>query len=621
MSYLSKLALQALKPPDLDIIRWVEENRYLSTVSSAITGLKKISRTPYLKKLYDFFLDDTIKTIVIQKPAQIGITDFVVDCILWTAANDPSPTAFFLADQETARKIMRVRLEPAFRRLGLTKRNKAANQQQDINKYEIELSNGFYLAVGWSSSISQTASMSFKRVFCDEINKPGYGVTKDEGDTLDRIQERLETYSDSKFVLLSTPTLDDGQITKRLDACSAIYDYCIPCPACGSFQPMTFLGLVWHGGGQATDEQIKESVRFKCTACNHLITEEQRIDAVALGEMLPREGAVVDAQSVGVQLHRLNSLFKGGNMAAMVQSFLAAKGDPLKLQNIVNSTFGEPWVPRITASQDDVQGKLAMCRSPLKKGTLPPDTVAIVAGIDVQMQGFWYRVRAITRDNSSYAIDGGFLQNWDDVSSLVLSREYDGRKTWRCLIDTGGTKSQDAAISKTEETYNWIRSTYGSGVQVFGSKGSSRSMPTKLKIGAPIERTPSGKPIPGGLRIVLLNTDLLKDTLFYRIDRTAETPEQPGNWWLYDDVPDWEILQISAEEKRRERGGGTGWHVVRTDNHMLDCEVMCLAAADNEFWGGVALESKRQRVQPQSAATKPKPVVRERRPNPYLEEF
>ena len=72
---------------------------------------------------------------------------------------------------------------------------------------------------------------------------------------------------------------------------------------------------------------------------------------------------------------------------------------------------------------------------------------------------------------------------------------------------------------------------------MFGSKGSSHSMATKIKIGSPIERTPSGKPIPGGLRIIQLNTDLLKDTLFYKIERTAESPEQPGGWWLYDDVP------------------------------------------------------------------------------------
>lgn len=617
MKYLPKSAIQALNPPDLNIINWVENNRFLSKNSSAITGLKKISRTPYIKRLYEFFIDDTIKTIVVQKPAQIGLTDWVVDCILWIAVNDPSPTGFFLADQETAKKIMRLRLEPAFKQLGLTKRKKAANKQQDVNKFEIQLTNGFYLAVGWGSSISQTASTSFKRVFCDEINKPGYTMMKDEGDTLDRIEERLETFGDSKFVLLSTPTLDDGQITKRLNSADVIFDFCVPCPFCGTFQPMTFTNIVWKGGNTASKEDVEDSVRFKCSSCNGLMTELQRQDAVGLGELLPR----TDKQRygvVGVQLHRLNSLFKGGNMATIVSRFLEARNDLEKLQNIVNSTFGEPWVPRISSGQDDVQGKVARCRSPHRKGELPPDVVAIVAGIDVQMSGFWYRVRAITSDNSSYAIDGGYLQTIEEVDEIILNKLYDGRKVWRCLIDIGGTKSQESAISKTEETYNWIRSTHGSGVQVFGSKGSSHSMSTKIKIGSPIERTPSGKPIPGGLRIIQLNTDLLKDTLFYKIERTAESPEQPGGWWLYDDVPDWEIEQITAEEKRRERGGGTKWHVVRRDNHLLDCEVMCLAAADNEFWGGVALERKRQVkakvIKPM--ASKPR---QERRPNPYLE--
>lgn len=605
-----------LTPPDYNLARWVEAHRVLDRKSSAETGEKRISRTPYLRPLYDWFVDDRVKEIIIQKPAQIGITDWVVDCILWVAVNDPSPTALFLADQDTARKIMRFRLDPAFRALGLIKRKVAKNAQQEISKFEIQLTNGFYLAVSWGSSISQTASMSFKRIFCDEINKPGYDMIKDEGDTLGRIRERMETFGDSKFVLLSTPTLDDGRITTEFNDADTRFDYCVPCHACGTMQTLTFVGVVWDGGSKATREQIEESARYKCCSCSALWDDEQRQAAVALGVALPREkGASIE--KVGYQLHRLASLFKGGNLARMIYNFTRAQDDPQKLQNIINSTFGEPWIPRISASQGDAQAQVAACRSGLAKLHLPPDTLALIAAVDVQQHGFWYRIRAVCSDGSSYGVDEGYLNTWEDLDDIIFNRRIEGRPIWRCLIDTGGGKDADALVSRTEETYEWLRRNIQRGVQLFGCKGSSRSMATKIKIGNPIERTPSGKPIPGGLRIVQINTDACKDALWYKIERTAESPELPGNWWVHRDTESWYFEQITAEEKRRDRAGGASWHRVKKDNHLLDCETLLIAAIDPEFWGGIrplTMQRKKPLTAEQELRQKQQ---RQQKPNPF----
>jgi phage terminase large subunit GpA-like protein len=607
-----------LTPPDYNLARWVESHRVLDRKSSAETGEKRISRTPYLRPLYDWFVNDKIKEIIIQKPAQIGITDWVVDCILWVAVNDPSPTALFLADQDTARKIMRFRLDPAFRALGLIKRKMAKNAQQEISKFEIQLTNGFYLAVSWGSSISQTASMSFKRVFTDEVCKPGYDVIKEEGDTLGRIRERMETFGDSKFVLLSTPTLDDGRITVEFNDADTRFDYCVPCHACGTMQALTFAGVVWGGGSKATREQIEESARYKCCSCSALWDDEQRRAAVALGVALPRESGA-SIEKVGYQLHRLSSLFKGGNLARMIYNFTRAQDDPQKLQNIVNSTFGEPWIPRISASQGDAQAQVAACRNGLAHLQLPEDTAALVAAIDVQMQGFWYCIRAVCSDGATHNIDHGYLNSWEEVDNIVFDRRIQGRKIWRCLIDTGGGKDEGAHISRTEEVYLWLRANAGRGVQIFGTKGSSRSMATKIRIGAPIEKTPSGKPIPGGLRIVQINTDALKDALWFKIERTNESPELPGNWWIHRDTEQGYLKQICAEEKRRDRKGGTSWHRTNKDNHYLDVETLILAAVDPEFWGGIRAVTRGNHRKPAAASQVGKPANMQRRPNPYTE--
>jgi terminase, large subunit len=611
----------ALIRPEYDLLKWVEAHRTLDRRSSAETGLKRVSRTPYLVPLYQWFVQDTVKEIIIQKPAQIGITDWVVDCILWIAVNDPSPTALFLADQETARKIMRFRLDPAFRALGLVKKKQAKNSQQDISKFEIQLPNGFYLAVAWGSSISQTASMSFKRVFCDEVNKPGYAVIKDEGDTLDRIRERMETFGDSKFVLLSTPTTDAGKITTEFNAADVLYDYCVPCPACGVFSPMKFDGVKWEGGAAATREQIEASARYHCPACGVEMTDEDRQIAVSQGQAIAREPK--NGEKIGYQLHRLNSLFKGGNLARMAYNFTRSQDDPQKLQNIINSTFGEPWIPRVSVSADDASKMILACRSATPKLAVPPDTICLVAGVDMQMQGFWYIIRAICADGSSALVDYGYLLDWPDLEEIIFHRPIGGKNVWRMLIDTGGSKTAEAYISRTEEAYLWIRANSGRGVQLFACKGSSKTMATKLSVGQPIEKTPSGKPLRGGIRIIQVNTQAIKDALWWKVERTNESPEMPGNWWVCADVEQQYISQFTAEEKRRDRSGLVEWVQVKKDNHLLDCEVYAYAAADPELFGGVrGLSRQIAIVKAQQARANPElKQNKQQRPNPYLEEY
>lgn len=231
------------------------------------------------------------------------------------------------------------------------------------------------------------------------------------------------------------------------------------------------------------------------------------------------------------------------------------------------------------------------CKTTLPKAVVPDEAVALTCGIDVQQKGFWYRVRAWGEDTTSWGIDEGFLPAWEDVETLIFSSfaQHGGQRLpiWRALIDTGGGKEAGAYISRTEETYNFIRQHQGRGVTLFGSKGSSWTMPTKIRIGKPIEKTPSGKPIPGGIQIVMVNTPAVKDAIEARISQTR-TDGGPGSWYIHADTPDWYAKQVTAEERRADRKTKiVEWVQVRRDNHMLDCEVMCYVLADPEFYGGL----------------------------------
>ena len=84
--------------------------------------------------------------------------------------------------------------------------------------------------------------------------------------------------------------------------------------------------------------------------------------------------------------------------------------------------------------------------------------------------------------------------------------------------DTGGGKYKKD-ISSTEEAYLWLQRNagYANACRIWGIKGYSYAMPTKLKMGSILNKTPTGKPLKLGMRLVLLDTDKLKDMFYERM--------------------------------------------------------------------------------------------------------
>ncbi|MHC1745338.1 MAG: terminase gpA endonuclease subunit [Syntrophobacteraceae bacterium] len=137
----------------------------------------------------------------------------------------------------------------------------------------------------------------------------------------------------------------------------------------------------------------------------------------------------------------------------------------------------------------------------------------------------------------------------------------------------------------TEDTYNWLRRNgIGRGCRVWATKGSSTPLAGKIHLGKPLDKTPSGKPIPGGLQIVQLDTNKLKDAFHYRLKLALES--MPRGAYLHSAVDHVYFRQILAEEKRVDRKGFEQWVRVRKENHLLDCEIGNLALADPEWPGG-----------------------------------
>jgi phage terminase large subunit GpA-like protein len=590
----------------ISISEWTESKRVLSDASEE-RGELRLIRTPYLTPILNCFQDPDVHTVVFCKSAQIAGTECFISLLGYYSDQEPCPMMFVLADESTATYMARERVMKMYRNAPELEHHFESGK---FSKDEVILSNGAYLAMAWSSSVAKLASRPMKILVLDEVDKPGYYLTTKEASPISLAVERTITFNNPKIAILSTPTIETGNITKELDSCDVVYDWHVECPRCAVAQPLRFsneyargfkdgrfrsangqmlpLGrVVWDGGRGAGDREI-DRAGFQCGICGYLWDTAEKNHAVENGKIVARSEPTSKPKKVGFHVNRLYSLLgKSGDFPRIVRDFIGCLGDPKKLQGFVNSTLAEPWKIQIIKTSEE---ELLRTRVDLEPQVVPAEAIALTAGVDPQRVGFWYVVRAWGKDYTSWLIHYGWLASWGDVEQFLFNTRYpvagSDRKMpiWRCGMDTGGGKFDDDP-SMTEAAYWWIRQNgQGRGCRVFATKGSARPLSGKIGLGKKLDKTPSGVPLPGSLQLILIDTNDMKDTVYYRIGNAISGDPQPA--YLHRDVKRDYARQLLAEEKIIDEKGQQVWVQIRSDNHLFDCEVLAHAAADPEFLGG-----------------------------------
>jgi phage terminase large subunit GpA-like protein len=599
------------RPPEsITISKWAE-SRISLTGHSEEKGPLRLRRTPYLKPIMDSFLDPDVETVVLCKAAQIAGTTAMLAVVGYFAEQEPCPIMICMADQDTATYINRERLKPMFRD---SPDLAYLFDDKSFSKGENTLPNSAYIAMSWSSSVAKLASRPMRIIIADEVDKPGYYIATREASPLSLLRDRTVTFNNFKMGILSTPTIETGNITIELNSCDVVYDFHVPCANCGIFQPLRWsrehstgfqegfyldekgrpreLGQVkWKGGREATEKQI-EAAGYECGSCKKLWSTIEKNQAVEKGKMVARKPFTGTARKVGFHVNRLYSLLgHSGDIPTLVRNWIESHESIKKLQGFINSALAEHWKQVVVKADEN---EILKARTDLDAQTVPENAIALTAGIDPQKYGFWFVVRAWARDYSSWLIHYGFLGSWDDVGNLLFNTRYpiagsDNKSMgiFRAAIDTGGGKGEhDQDPSMTEAAYWWIRENVGRSCGVWGTKGSARPLVSKVSKGKFIDQTPSGKPLPGGIQLVILDTAQLKDSYHFRLQQAIDGGNNPRSAYLHKTVGVDYAHQIMAEQKVLDESGQQVWKQVKPDNHLFDCECLSMACADPEWIGG-----------------------------------
>ena len=554
--------LKAFKPPErYTVSEWADNFRVLTSVS-AEPGRWRTNRTPYLKEPMDRFTDPLIEKIVLCFGAQLGKTETELNMIGYALDQTSSPTMMVYPTDTIAKFASDKRVQP------MIKSVKSINDKFDENSklLELDFNNGNYMVFVGANSPSSLSSRSIKYLFFDEIDKYPAFAGK-EADPIKLATERTKTFVDKKIVMVSTPTVESGNIWQAFMSANERRQYYVPCPHCGVSQTLKFKQIKWPEEHNDNADMIRDTAYYECEHCGERIYDKHKMEMLRRGEWRAVNESQSKVRSVSYHLSSIYSPWV--TFGDVAYEFKNSKGTPATLMNFINSWLAEPWKSSKTKSTQNME----FTQSNYPCGVVPDKAVLLIASVDVQLDHFWWEVRAYAPGVKSYLIDYGQASTWEDLEEIIINREYpseygESRQVMKAGIDSG---------FRTDEVYQFCSRFPEVCIPVKGSSNHST-------MAAPYTMTSLEKGVVGGLKLYVLNTDYWKDFIFARMIRPAD---EDGTIHLYKECPQEYSDHLRSEEKQEIRNVKTGavtvqWKPLTSHpvNHLLDTCTYNAAVAD-----------------------------------------
>ena len=558
--FVSVISSNLKRPEKLTVSEWAEKYRILDETSN-FSGKWSNDITPYLIGIMDAFNDPYIQEINFCKPTQVGGTEAMLNMLGWIITQNPSPTMIVYPDDDLAKDTSNDRLKPS-----LTKTKEIEDRFHRNSSKELNLKfRGMSIYLRGSHSPGKLASKAIKYLFFDEIDKMD-GASKKEASPYKLAKERTKTFNYSrKIYTCSTPTLKTNYVWRIHEDADEQRHYFVPCPHCGEYFTFKWKQIKFESEDGMTNEERAKTATYVCEHCGCLITDKDKIKMLRAGEWRDVKGTCVGkAHKVSFWINALYSRFLTWHDIAL--EFLNSKDDPEELQNFVNSWLAEPWEDtKLKTSAELVLER----QTELPALVVPSWTKILTGGVDVQENCLYYSIRAWGNFLTSQNIAHGQIFSLNDVEQVMNLAYYkeNGEQmvVALCLIDSG---------YNADEVYDFCARNSEWALPV---KGSSNPMQSHFKFSTVNKATSKAH----GMNLVIVDGGKYKDMIAARMRKENGT----GSWMVYAGCDEEFATQVTAEHKVSVKSGNKSQMVwvqktSHADNHYLDTEVYCMAAAD-----------------------------------------
>ena len=571
-----------LRPDEnLQVSEWADRYRYLSSVSSAESGLWRTSRVPYLKQIMDSLGSrHPAQKVILQKGAQLGATEAGnnwIGCMMDTA---PGPMMMVLPNDRMCERTSKVRINPMIdhcERLRVKVRGEDNKGKSDTILTK-EFPGGVLVLVSAKSS-ANLRMMAIRYGFGDEVDAYPPDV-RGEGSAIELMEARTRTYQTrKKLFLTSSPTIKNHSAIEREFLQTDQNYYHVPCPHCQHKQKLVFANLKYEKDEKG--QEVTEAY-YVCESCGGRIDEHHKTWMLENGEWIPAKPNS-NEKIVGFHLNSLYSPVGWLSWLEIARKWREAQNDIDKLKVFVNTILGETWEVRGEAPAWET---IYRRREKYKIGTVPMGGLFLTAGADVQKDRIEIEVTAWGRDKQSWSIDYQVIMG--DTSTLEPWRQLDQYLEYQFPHECGLSLSIlrlgiDSGYN-TQEVYSYCRK-YNDTLRVMATKGQE-SLQTPLGQPKAVELSLGGKKMARALKLWLIGTSILKSELYRNLRQDSPLDEEQPYPYGYCHFPEYGeeyFKQLTAEElvpiENRRGYVHSEWQKKRERNEALDCRIIARAMA------------------------------------------
>ena len=600
----------------------------------------RMDAAPYMAGILDLYARRGVEELIVCGSPQVGKTLILYICLGWAMDFRPGTKMLAMPTRETRDRVSKEKLLPLLKGSPVLRRQIGKPRADNI-----PLKNGSNIWLATAESPGQRASITVQDLFLDEedIYETATAVDDFKGRTRS-LDWRAKILRVSQIKGDESSSIWQG-ITRGVDL---LLCYEVQCPACHGYHLPDAGNIVTGGEKDPLVIRRKKLAHYMCPRCSWPWTDHIRDLAVANGRWrpyrwhdaqgfvaVPDQEAVTDPRVVGVQIPAI--LARSVSLSALAAKRLIAEASDdarLKMQ-YANDELCLPYTP--VELQTDSEKILALTEAWLPPQTVPHGAVALTCGIDAQKRGFWFLVKAWMPNLSSFIVDYGSLEDWEQVRKLLFDTWYPmlapggavgwrpGQATppefltgeivpiWRAAMDSGGTET-DGVFTRTEEVYMWIRANGGGVVHACKSASHAQSSTVRRQIR---ERLPNtGRPIPGGLPLFMLDSNTIKTVAMSRLIN----PESSQPCRLHAGADRLLADQLAAEQQIR-KSGKLVWRPKEkggSQNHLLDCLMLADACADATWTPSLPMHVLQLQAE-ERAKNAPRTVDRKRTERPRQE--
>lgn len=523
--------------------------------------------------------------IIAVMASQMGKTAGLLNVIGHRLMDDPTPLIYVGPTRHTIDTVIEPKVMDLIK--GVPSLWEGLQKGKTLTKTHKRI-NGISLRLAWAGSAAELASDSASVVMVDEVDRMGDSV-QGEGNVVELCEARTATYPDGRIIATSTPTLglvetfvhpvthiEHWAVSEnvsspvwRLWQAGSRHEWAWPCPHCDAYFIPRSKHLVWPK--EASLDIIAKEAVLICPACEGCITDSQKTLLNSKGVYLAPGECVTEQREVmgtaDTAASTTGSFWVSGiasfspkkTLGFLAQKLASAQrsGEPERLQSVFNTDFGELFS---LGGEAPSWGAVLERKHGYRSGQIPEGMPILTMGVDVQKNRLVYVLRAWGQDWESALIEHGEL--WGETTQpgvwQALSRLIQG--TWQ------GEPLSGAAIDsgyQTEAVYRFCRL----------HKGLAHATKGHAHLDKPYYRSTlgGGSNPKAGLALWHYNSDQLKSWVHARLQWPVD---QPGGWWLPEDISDDYCKQLVAEQRVVNKNGKVTWIKLKKDNHYLDCEVL-----------------------------------------------